>query len=90
MGEKNANLDRLWHLERDESHRTPLGRNVRAPRRGMRPVGISGSARRVAPVRGNDAKGRSAVWPLSVEAVGFSPALVSENSLLSGRKTMSN
>ena len=41
-------------------------------------------------MRGNDAKGRSAVRPLSVEVVEFSPALVPENSLLSGRKTMSS
>ena len=88
--EQNANLDPLWRPERDESHRAPLGRNVRAPRRGMRPAGISGPARRVAPVRGNDAKGRSAVRPLSVEAVEFSPVLVPEKNLISGRKTMSS
>ena len=56
----------------------------------MRLAGISGPARRMAPVRGNDPKGRSAVWPLSVEAVEFSPALVPENSLISGWKTMSS
>ena len=70
--------------------RIVLQRNVRAPRRGMRPAGISGPARRVASVRGNDAKGRSAVRPLSVEAVEFSPALVPENNLISGWKTMSS
>ena len=56
----------------------------------MRPAGISGPARQVAPVRGNDVKGRSAVRPLLVEAVEFSPALVPEKNLISGRKTMSS
>ena len=40
-------------------------------------------------MRGNDVKGRSAVRPLSVEAVEFSPALVPEKKK-SGRKTMSS
>ena len=40
--------------------------------------------------RGNDAKRRSAVRPLSVEAVEFSPALMPEQNLKSGRKTMSS
>ena len=62
--EQNSDLDPLWHLERDGSHRAPLGRNVKAPPRGMRPVGTSGPARRVAPVKRNDVKGRSAVRPL--------------------------
>ena len=56
----------------------------------MRPAGISGPARRVTTERGNDAKRRSAVRPLSVEAVEFSPALVPEKKLISGRKTMSS
>ena len=37
-----------------------------------------------------DVKGRSTVWPLSVEAVEFSPALVPERNVMSGRKTMSS
>ena len=85
--QQNANLDPLWRPERDQ---TPLGCNVRALRRGMRPAGISGTARRMAPVRGNDAKGRYVVRPLSVEAVEFSPVLVPENSLIFGWKTMSS
>ena len=56
----------------------------------MRPAGISGPARRVTTERGNDAKRRSAVWPLSVEAVEFSPALVPEKKFISGRKAMSS
>ena len=56
----------------------------------MRPAGNSRSARRVTPGSGNDATRRSAVRPLSVEAVEFSPALAPEQKLLSGRKTMSS
>ena len=88
MVEQNSNLDPVRRAERDGSHQAPLGRNVSGPRRGMQPAGISGPARRLAPVRGNDIKGRSAVRPLSVEAVEFSPALVAEKNLISGRKTM--
>ena len=59
---------------------------VRAPRRRMRPAGNSG----VTPGKGNNATRRSAVRPLSVEAVEFSPALAPEQNLLSGRQTMSS
>ena len=38
---------------------------------------------------GSDVKGSSAVRPLSVEAVE-TPALVPENNVMSGRKTMSS
>ena len=82
--EQNSNLDQIRRAELDGSHWAHLaclGRNVSAPRRGMRPAGISGLARWVAPVRGNDVKGRSAIRPLSVEAVEFSPALVPEKNL---------
>ena len=40
--EQNSNLDQIWREERDGSHRAPLGRNVSAPRWGMRPAQISG------------------------------------------------
>ena len=56
----------------------------------MRPAGISGPARRMAPVGVRDVKGRSAVRPLSVQAVEFSPTLVPERNETSGRKTMSS
>ena len=88
--EHNSNLDPLWRPERDGSHQAPLGRKVRAPRRRMRPAGISGPARRVTTERGNDAKRRSAIRPLSVEVVEFSPALVPEQNWKSGWKTMSS
>ena len=78
------------HSERDGGHRAPLGPNVGTPRLGMRPAGVSGPARRMAPVGVRDVKGRSAVRPLSVEVVEFSAALVPENNVKFGRKTMSS
>ena len=86
----NSTLDPILRSKRDGSHRAPLGCNVSAPRRGMRPAGISGPARRMAPVGGSDVKGSSAIRPLSVEVVEFSPALVPEKNVMSGRKTMSS
>ena len=63
--DKNSNSDPLCRPEWDGSHRAPVGRWVKAPRRRMRPAGDSGSARRVTPARGHDAMRRSAVRPLS-------------------------
>ena len=57
---------------------------------GMWPAGISGPARRMAPVDGSDVNGSSAIRPLSVEAVEFSPALVPENNVMFGWKTLSS
>ena len=41
----------------------------------------------MAPVGVRDVKGSSAIQSLSVEAVEFSPALVPEKNVMSGRKT---
>ena len=90
MVDRNSNLDPLECPEGDGSHPAPLGRSVKTPRRRMRPAGNSGSARRGTPDRKNDTTRRSAVRPLSVEAVEFSPALAPEQKLLSGRKTRSS
>ena len=87
---RNSTLDPILRSERDGGRRAPLGRNVSSPRRGMQPAGINGPARRMAPVGGSDVKGSSDVRPLSVEAVEFSPALVPEKNVISGRKTMSS
>ena len=67
--ERNLTVDPIMLSEWDEGLRAPLGRNVSAAQRGMRPAGISGPARRVAPVHGSDVKVSSAVRPLSAEAV---------------------
>ena len=56
----------------------------------MRPAGDGGSARRVTPAGRNDAMKKSAVRPLSVEAVEFSAAPEPEQNVRSGRKTMSS
>ena len=53
-------------------------------------AGDGGSARRVTPAGRNDTRKKSAVWPLSVEAVEFSPAPAPEQNARSGRKTMSS
>ena len=88
--ERNSTVDPIVRSERDEGLRAPLGCNVSAARRGMRPAGISGPARRVAPVHGSDVKVSSAMRPLSAEAVEFSPALVPGKNVKSGRKTKSS
>ena len=56
----------------------------------MRPAGVSGPAQHVVLVGVRDVKGRSAVWPLSVEAVEFSPTLDPEMKVMSGQKAMSS
>ena len=56
----------------------------------MRPAGDGGSARWVTPAGRNDAMKKSALRPLSVEAVEFSPAPATEQNVRSGRKTMSS
>ena len=86
----NSTMESNLHSERDGGHMAPLGPTVGAPRLGMRPAGVSGPARRMAPVGVRDVKGRSAVRPLSVEVVEFSAALVPENNVKFGRKTMSS
>ena len=85
--ERNSAVDPIVRSERDGGLRAPLERNIGAARRGMRPAGISGPARQVAPVHWSDVKVSSAVRPLSAE---FSPALVPEKKMQSGRKTKSS
>ena len=83
-------MDPILRSERDGGRQAPLGHNISAARRGMRPAGISGLAQRVAPVDGSDVKVSSTVRPLSVEAVEFSPALVPEKNVTSERMTRSS
>ena len=64
----------------------PLGRNVR----GMRPAGVSGTVQQMAQVGVRDVKGRSAVRPLLVEVVEFSPTLDPEMNVMPGWKTVSS
>ena len=88
--DKDSKMDPLCHPEWDGSHRAPLGRLIKAPRRRMRPAGDGGSARRVTPAGRNDARKKSAVRPLSVEAVEFSLAPAPEQNARSGWKTKSS
>ena len=48
-------------LEMDGGQVVPLGRSVGVPQRGMRPAGVVGPSRQVAPVGVLDVKGNSAV-----------------------------
>ena len=68
----------------------PLGRNVGMPQWGMQPAGVIGPARQVAPVGVLDVKRKSAVRPLSVEAVEFSPMLGPKIDVITGRETVSS
>ena len=67
-----------------------LGCNVGVPQRGMQPAGVIGPARQVAPVGVLDVMRKSAVRPLSVEAVEFSPTLGSMIYVTAGRETVSS
>ena len=87
---RNSTMESISRSERDGGHMAPLGRNKGVPRRGMRPAGVSGPAQQMAPVGVRNVKGRSAVRPLSVEAVEFSPTLDSEMKVMSGQKIVSS
>ena len=56
----------------------------------MRPAGNGGSARRMTPAGRNDARKKSAAWPLSAEALEFSPAPAPERNERAGRKAKSS
>ena len=72
--DKDSEMDPLCRSEGGGSHRAHLGRLIKAPRWRMRPAGNGGSARRMTPAGRNDARKKSAVRPISAEAVEFSPA----------------
>ena len=83
-------MESISRSERDGGRMAPLGRNKGVSRRGMRPAGVSGPPQQVAPVGVRNVKGRSAIRPLSVEAVEFSPTLDPERNVMSGQKTVSS
>ena len=74
--------------ELGRGHLAPLGRNVGVPQRGMRPAGVVGPSGQVAPVGVLDVKRKSAIRPLSVEAVEFSPTLGPRMDVIAGRETV--
>ena len=88
--DKDSEMDPLCRSERGGSHRAPLGRLIKAPRRRMRPAGNGGSARRMTSVGRNDARKKSATRPVSAGAVEFSPAPAPERNERAGRKTKSS
>ena len=65
----------------------PLGRNVGVLQRGMRPAGVIGPARQAAPVGVRNVKRKSAVRPLSAEAVEFSPTIGHKIDVITGQET---
>ena len=90
VSQRYSTMESIARSERDGGRMAPLGRNKGVPRWGMRPAGVSGPAQQVAPVGVRNVKGRSAVRPLSVEAVEFSPTLDPEWNVMSGQKTVSS
>ena len=88
--DKDSELDPLCRPEGGGSHRAPLGRLIKAPRRQMRPAWNGGSTRRMTSARRNDAGMRSAARPISAEAVEFSPAPAQARNEQAGRKTKSS
>ena len=85
--DKDSEMDPLCRSEGGGSHRAPVGRLIKAPRRRMRPAGNGGSARRMTPAGRNDAKKKSAARPVLAEAVEFSPAPAPKRNEQAGRKT---
>ena len=87
---RNTTMESISLSELDRGRMAPLGRNVGIPGRGMRLAGVSGPAQQMAPVGVGDAKRRSTVRPLLVEAVEFSPTLDPEMNVVTRRKTVSS
>ena len=67
----------------------PLGRNVGVLQRGM-PAGVIGPARQVAPVGVLDVRRKSAIMPLSAEAVELSPTMGPKIDVITGQETVSS
>ena len=68
----------------------PLERYIGVLHRGMRPAGEIGPARQLDPVDVLGVKSQSAIRPLSVEAVEFSPALEPQTVVIAGWQTVSS
>ena len=77
-------------LEMGRGQVVPLGRSVGVSQRGMRPAGVVGPSRQVAPVGVLDVKGNSAVRPVSAEAVEFSPTPGPRTDVMAGRENVSS
>ena len=81
-------MDPLGRPEGGGSHRAPLGRLTKAPRRQIRPAENGGSTDDV--VQKKKAKMRSAARHTSAEVVDFSPAPAQARNEEAGRKTKSS
>ena len=82
--DKDSELDPLSCPEGGGSHQAPLGRLIKAPRQRMRPAANGGSIRRMTSAGRKDAGKRSDAWPISAEAVEFSPASAQVRNELTG------
>ena len=86
----NTTMEPISPSELGRGHMGPLEHNIGMLHRGMRPAGEIGPARQVDPVDVLGVKSQSAVRPLSVEAVEFSPVLEPQMLVLAGRQTVSS
>ena len=86
----NTTMEPISPSELGRGHMGPLERNIGVLHRGMRPTGEIGPARQVDPVDVMGVKSQSAVRPLSVEAVEFSPTLEPQTVVIAGRQTVSS
>ena len=87
---RDTTMDPSSPSELGRGRMAPLGRNVGVPQRGMRPAGVIGPARQVAPVGVLDVKRKSAVRPLSAEAIELPPTLGPKIDVITGQETMSS
>ena len=74
--------------ELGRGHMSLLERNIGVLHQGMRPAGEIGPTRQMDPVDVLGVKSQSAIRPLSVEAVEFSPALEPQTVVIAGRQTV--
>ena len=75
---------------RGRGYMGPHERNIGVLHRGMRPAGEIGPTRQMDPVDVLGVKSQSAIRPLSVEAVEFSPTLEPQTVVIAGRQTVSS
>ena len=87
---RDTTMEPISPSELGRGHMGPLERNIGVLHWGMRPAGEIGPTRQMDPVDVLGVKSQSAVRPLSVEAVEFSPALEPQTVVIAGRQTVSS
>ena len=86
---RDTTMEPISPSELGRGHMGPLERKIGVLQRGILPAGEIGPARQVDPVDVLGVKRMSAVRPLSVEAVEFSPAQP-QMVVIAGRQTVSS